>query len=58
MALKRNKLTERDVLTMRRMYEEDGLCIKCIAKLHDLPYATANHAIKRRTWKTLKAPAP
>ena len=46
----RAKLTDRDVRTMRRMYSEDGLCIKCIAHMFDVAYATANHIIRRRTW--------
>ena len=46
----RAKLTERDVRTMRRMHSEDGLCVKCIAHMFDVAYATANHIIRRRTW--------
>jgi transposase len=37
------------------MYEEDGLCIKCIAHMFDVPYATAKDVIRRRSWKHLTA---
>jgi hypothetical protein len=50
----RAKLTERDVLAMRRMAAEDGLCTKCIAHLFGVAYATARQAIQGKTWTYLE----
>jgi hypothetical protein len=53
----RARLSERDVLAMRRMAAEDGLCTKCIAHLFGVSYPTARQAITGRTWRHLEAEA-
>lgn len=46
----RAKLTDRDVQAMRRMFEQDGLCAKCIARLFGVSYWVARHVVTRKTW--------
>ena len=45
------RLTEKDVAQMRFLHHEDGLCIRCVAMLYGVRYATAWEAICYRTWK-------
>lgn len=49
-------LMEEEVLEMRRLYYQRGLCIRCISLLQRIAYATAYDAIKGRSWKFLPMP--
>lgn len=45
------KLTKDKVKEMRRLVEDKGLCMKCVATLHGVNYQTAFDAITYRTWR-------
>jgi len=45
------RLDATTVRTMRRMYYEDDLCVRCICKLFDVNYTTGWDAINFNTWK-------
>jgi len=46
----RAKLTDRDVIAMRRMFDEDKLCAKCIGRMFGVSYWVARHVVLRKTW--------
>lgn len=48
------KLNDEKVREMRRLHQDKGLCIKCIAIMHKVPYPTAWQAINYETWKHVK----
>jgi predicted DNA-binding protein YlxM (UPF0122 family) len=48
------KLTEGRVKASRKLYYENGLCIRCIAKLYNISYTTMWDAINYVTWKSVK----
>lgn len=47
------KLTEEDVKTMRRIYNEGNVTIKALANKYNIGATTARDILKNRTWKNV-----
>ncbi len=45
------RLTESDVRRMRELHYDFDICVRCVAKLYEVKYATAWDAINFNTWR-------
>ena len=45
------RLNEAQVIYMRKMHYDKDICVRCVAKIFDIPYPTAWDAINYQTWR-------